>query len=55
MKRNGRNMKMPKDGIITSDLWSKMKNQDRYDYLKDKIHISTLNFKYSKQPTDESL
>lgn len=34
MKRNGRNMKMPKDGIMTSDVWSQMKNQDRYDYLK---------------------
>ena len=33
MKRNGRNMKMPKDGIMTSDVWSRMKNLHRYDYL----------------------
>ncbi len=33
MKRNGRNMKMPKDGIMTSDVWSQMNNLKRYDYL----------------------
>lgn len=48
MKRNGRNMKMPKDGKMTSDLWSQMKNQDRYDYLKGKLSIEILTIKYSK-------
>ncbi len=34
MKRNGRNLKMPHVEGMTSDKWSTMSNQDRYDYLK---------------------
>ena len=43
MKRNGRNMKMPKDGIMTSDVWSQMLNSQRYDYLN-----ATKNIKKEK-------
>lgn len=48
MKRNGRNMKMPKDGKMTSNLWSQMKNLDRYDYLKGESSFEALLIKYSK-------
>lgn len=35
MKRNGRNLKMPHVEGMTSDKWSTMSNQDRYDYLRN--------------------
>jgi len=34
MKRNGRNQKMPKGGVITSNEWSRMTNLQRYDFMK---------------------
>ena len=34
MKRNGRNLKMPKVEGMTSDRWSTMTNTERYSYLK---------------------
>ena len=34
MKRNGRNLKMPHVEGMTSDKWSTMTNQERFDYLK---------------------
>jgi hypothetical protein len=46
MKRNGRNMSMPKDGVMYSDLWSKMTNLDRYNYLKGLVTIENLKAKY---------
>lgn len=48
MKRNGRNLQMPKDNVMYSDLWSQMTNQDRYDYLNGKKSIEELTMKYSK-------
>lgn len=33
MKRNGRNLKMPKVEGMTSDEWSTMTNMQRYDFL----------------------
>jgi hypothetical protein len=48
MKRNGRNMKMPKDGQMHSDLWSQMTNLDRYNYLNGEVSIEVLVTKYSK-------
>lgn len=48
MKRNGRNLKMPKDGKMYSDLWSQCKNQDRYDYLNGKVSFEVLVKRYSK-------
>lgn len=34
MKRNGKNMSMPKDGVMISDVWSRMTNTQRRDYSK---------------------
>lgn len=34
MKRNGRNLKMPKVKGMTSDKWSTMSNLQRWDYLR---------------------
>jgi hypothetical protein len=48
MKRNGRNMKMPKDGQMYSNLWSQMSNLDRYNYLSKAVSIEQLVSKYSK-------
>ena len=33
MKRNHRRISLPKDGIMTSDLWSQLSNLDRFKYL----------------------
>ena len=44
MKRNGHKLSMPKDGIITSDVWSTMKNTDRYEYLNNlKTTLKTMH------------
>ena len=48
MKRNGRNLKMPKDCKMTSDIWSQMTNLERYDYLNGRIAIEALSIKYIK-------
>ncbi len=48
MKRNGRNMKMPKDNVMTSNLWSQMSNLDRYNYLNGQMTFEQLQMKYSK-------
>lgn len=34
MKRNGRNLKMPRVEGMTSDQWSTMTNMQRFDFLK---------------------
>lgn len=48
MKRNNRNLSMPKDGKMYSDLWSQMTNLDRYNYLSGLVDVAILKTKYSK-------
>ncbi len=53
MKRNGRNLKMPRVEGMTSDQWSTMTNMQRFDLLK-KIREDEKVLRKSKKQEKEN-
>jgi len=49
MKRNGRNMKMPKGVGIKSDVWSQLTNTQRYDVLSNINNYKKTMWKNKKE------